>query len=196
MKPQIHLAAQEVGETQRGANSEYGKSDTFKSHCHTCNNGCGGTCQRCGGNFTHGTPRACGVVLRDVHKGDAKKNAGSTGKAKPDPAWESTCWKWLTICELVNIEEQEAAQEDTDDREETGDEIADVELIHGDFTRIFAGCFVRLGNDGGANPEQAKRGSDQAKGADNQREENPANVICRGKQGHTQDHRSDIFGCS
>src|SRR2546423_756411 len=38
VKSQIHLTTEEVGETERAANSEHGKSDAFESHCHTCNN--------------------------------------------------------------------------------------------------------------------------------------------------------------
>src|SRR5690349_873983 len=66
--------------------------------------------------------------------------------------------------------------------------------MHGDFAGVFASSFVRLDHDGGANPEQAEGRGNQAEGAHNQWEENPAQIVGEGVKRDTQDHGTNVFG--
>src|SRR3989442_1427200 len=85
---------------------------------------------------------------------------------------------------------------DSQHRKGTGNEVADVELLHGDYTRVTAGSFVWLNHNTGTNPEQSDSRGDQAKGTHNQREENPTDVACCTVKRHPQDHSTDVLSSS
>ena len=65
--------------------------------------------------------------------------------------------------------------------------------MHGDFAWVTASRFIRFDYNGGTNPEQPDRGGDQAEGAHNEREKDPADVASGTVQRHSQDHGTDVL---
>src|SRR5205085_2490584 len=132
-------------------NCQYGESNTFKPNCNTCDDGCGRASQRSGCNFTHRTPCASGVVLCDIHEGNAQHDACGTSKAEPDPSWKCSCRDGSVICVLSNVEEEETTQEDAFNGQEACNEVTNSELVHGDYAWVTACSFVWLSYNRGAN---------------------------------------------
>src|SRR5260370_18710888 len=192
----MYLAAKEVREAQGGGDGQNGQRHALEGHRDTGDDGRSRAGQRGGCDFTHRTPCASRVILRDVNEGDAEQDAGSAGKTEPHPARNSSIRGDVhsSSASVDAAQQQVAAQEDADDRDGAGDEIANVELVHRYFAGVSASSLVRLGDDGGANPEQADGRGDQAEGAHYEREENPAQVMGESVERHAQDHSADVFG--
>ena len=143
-----YLATQEEREEQGDADCQYRQSNAFEADSDTGDDGCSGASQGCRGNFTYRTPCTSGIVLRDVYESDAQENTYGTCQAEPDPGWYAVGRR-----DIIPIQQEKADNEHADNRETAGYEVADIELMHGDYAWIFPGGFIWLGDDRGTNPE-------------------------------------------